>query len=151
MGQTAERLENLIEPGVTALGYELLGVEYLPQGRHSLLRIYIDRETGITVEDCERVSRQVSALFEVEDPIQGQYTLEVSSPGVDRPLFKPAHYQRYVGSMVQVRLKVPFEGRRKYKGRLVEFSDNRTLVEVEGRQYEFSLEDIEKAHIVPEW
>ena len=85
-----ERLRRLLEPAVEGFGYELLGVQLLAQGHHSKLRVYIDSEEGITVDDCARVSHQVSGVLEVEDPIPGQYTLEVSSPGMDRPLFRAA-------------------------------------------------------------
>lgn len=147
----AEKLEQLIEPAIVALGYELVGVEYKPQGRHSLLRVYIDKPEGITVEDCERVSHQVSGILDVEDPIQGQYTLEVSSPGLERPLFRPAHYERFAGSQVQLRLKVPVEGRRKFKGRLVALRGDAAALEVDGIERVFPLADIEHAHVVPDW
>ncbi|MGE0081262.1 MAG: ribosome maturation factor RimP [Thiohalomonadaceae bacterium] len=147
----AERLEQLIEPAIVALGYELVGVEYKPQGRHSLLRVYIDRPEGITVDDCERVSHQVSGVLDVEDPIQGQYTLEVSSPGLERPLFRPAHYERFAGSEVQLRLKVPVEGRRKFKGRLLGLRDDAVVLEADGVERVFPLADVEYAHLVPDW
>lgn len=147
----AEQLEQLIEPAVVALGYELVGVEYKPQGRHSLLRVYIDAPDGITVDDCERVSHQVSGVLDVEDPIQGQYTLEVSSPGLERPLFRPAHYEHFAGSEVQLRLKVPVAGRRKFKGRLQGLRDETVVLEVDDGEQVFPLADIEYAHLVPDW
>lgn len=141
----------VIEPAVSALGYELVGIEYLPQGRHSLLRIYIDHEDGITVDDCERVSRQVSAALDVEDPIHGQYTLEVSSPGLDRPLFTAEHFRRFAGNEVQLRLHTPVEGRRKFKGLLRGVRDEKVVLEIDGVELLFPLEDIEKAQLVPQW
>lgn len=147
----AERLEQLIEPAVVALGYELVGVEYLSQGRHSVLRVFIDRTEGITLEDCERVSHQVSGILEVEDPIQGQYTLEVSSPGLERPLFKPAHFERFTGSDVQLRLRVPVEGRRKFKGRIVGLRDDSVVLDVDGTERVFPLADVDRAQVVPDW
>ncbi len=147
----SQRLDELFEPSVSALGYELVGVEYLAQGRHSLLRIYIDSDDGITVDDCERVSRQISAVLDVEDPIRGQYTLEVSSPGADRPLFKAEHFERFAGSLVKLKLKVPLEGRRKFKGRLNGIKDGEITVESEDGELVFALQDIEKAQLVPEW
>lgn len=149
--QAAKQLQELIEPGVTALGYELLGIEHLAQGRHSVLRLYIDSPDGITVDDCERVSHQVSGVLEVEDPIKGQYTLEVSSPGLDRPLFKPAHYERFVGEVITVRLARPLGERRKFKGRLLGLRDGAVVIEQDGAEVALPLEDIDKAHLVPQW
>lgn len=152
MAAGVERLQQLLQPTISGLGYELLGVEYLPQGRHSLLRIYIDHPDGITVDDCSRVSHQVSALFDVEDPISGQYTLEVSSPGLDRPLFNPDHYRRFTGSVVTLRLLLPYEGRRRFTGRLHGIGDDDEVVlEVDGELFGFALTAIEKANLVPQW
>ncbi len=151
MGQAGNQLEAIIEPAVKALGFELVGVEYISQGRHSMLRIYIDSDAGITVDDCADVSNQVSAVLDVEDPIRGEYTLEISSPGVDRPLFKMEHYERFAGHQVELRLRLPIEGRRKYKGTIKRVEENQVVVEVEGGEHRFSLADIEKARLVPEW
>lgn len=152
MGQASQQLHDIIAPAVEALGYELVGVEHLAQGRHSLLRIYIDSPNGINVDDCATVSHQVSAVLDVEDPIQGHYTLEVSSPGLDRPLFSADHYRRFIGNEIQVRLRVPLEGRRKFKGKLVDISDDDVVVlEVEGSEYRLPLDEIEKAQLVPQW
>lgn len=114
MAAVAENLTNLIEPVVAGLGYELLGIEYISQGRHSVLRLYIDSEQGIGLGDCEQVSRQVSGVMDVEDPLKGQYVLEVSSPGLDRPLFKAEHYVRYIGETVRIRLRRPVDNQRKF-------------------------------------
>lgn len=151
MAQAPERLQTVIEPAVAALGYELVGIEFLSQGRHSLLRIYIDNATGITLEDCETVSRQVSAVLDVEDPIQGHYTLEVSSPGLERPLFRPEHYERFAGNEIQLRLKVPVEGRRKFKGRLLGLREGNVALETEAGELSFAFADIERAQLVPDW
>jgi len=152
MGKASQQLHDIIEPAVTALGYELVGVEHLAQGRHSLLRVYIDSAAGINVDDCAKVSHQVSAVLDVEDPIHGHYTLEVSSPGLDRPLFTAEHYRRFVGNEIQVRLHAPLQGRRKFKGILREISDDDVVVlEVEGSEYRLPLGDIEKAQLVPQW
>ena len=151
MGQAGERLRGIIEPAVEALGYELVGVEYLPQGRHSLLRVYIDSADGITVDDCERASHQVSGALDVEDPIRGQYTLEVSSPGIERPLFTAAHFERFAGELAQVRLVAPLDGRRRFKGRLRGIEGDDVVIEVDGEAYRLPLEQIEKAHLVAEW
>lgn len=144
-------LNELLEPVVSGLGYELVGIEYLPQGRRSLLRIYIDQEKGIAVEDCEAVSRQVSAVMDVEDPIKGEYTLEVSSPGLDRPLFIEAHYKRFIGEKAKIRLHSPINGQRKFMGVLVDAVDGKILLSVEGNTIELPLDEIEKANLVPDF
>lgn len=151
MAQASAQLQAIIEPAVTALGFELIGIEHLSQGRHSLLRIYIDHEDGIDVEDCAEVSRQVSGVLDVEDPIKGEYTLEVSSPGVDRPLFSEAHFQQYSGSLAEIRLRAPLEGRRKFKGRMHGVEDGKVLIEVDGVEYAVPLDGIEKANLIHEW
>ena len=148
-----ERLTELVASAVEPLGYELLGVEYVAQGRHSLLRIYIDSPLGITLDDCERASRQVSAVLDVEDPIRGQYTLEMSSPGLDRPLFTAAHFAQFVGHQVKLRLHRPIEGRRKFKAVINKVEgDVIYLTEPETDEaWQISLDNIEKANLVPEF
>lgn len=138
----------LIDTTIQALGLELWGVELLQQGKYSLLRIYIEREEGVTIEDCEKVSRQVSALMDVEDPIAGEYTLEVSSPGMDRPLFTVEQYSQYVGSEVDLKLRRPLDGRRKFKGQILKVSGDVVGLSVEGSEYDLEFSDIEKASIV---
>ena len=145
-------LKAILEPAVTALGFELWGVEYLVRGRHRLLRVYIDGPNGITVDDCAAVSHQVSGVLDVEDPIPGEYTLEVSSPGLDRVLFEQAHYARYVGSLLVVRTQAPVSGRRRFRGRLQSVSDDGVvLVLDEGGEKAFAFADIDKAQIEPEF
>ena len=151
MVQANKQLQAVIEPAVTALGYELVGIEYLSQGKHSVLRVYIDHESGISVDDCADVSHQISAVLDVEDPITGFYTLEVSSPGLDRPLFTEAHYQRYVGQLAEIRLRSPLEGRRKFKGRLKAVQDGQVVIEVDGVDHSIELDNVEKANLVHEW
>jgi ribosome maturation factor RimP len=151
MVQASKQLQAIIEPAVTALGYELVGIEHLQQGKHSVLRVYIDHENGISVDDCADVSYQVSAVLDVEEPITGLYTLEVSSPGLDRPLFSEAHYQRYVGNLAEIRLRSPLEGRRRFKGRLKTVQDGLVVIEVDGVEYSITLDNIEKANLVHEW
>ncbi|NOZ54235.1 MAG: ribosome maturation factor RimP [Gammaproteobacteria bacterium] len=119
MRKVPANIHGLIQPVANALGYELLGVEYHAQGRHSLLRLYIDSENGITADDCARVSHQVSGLLEVEDVIRGDYNLEVSSPGLDRPLFTLEHFERFVGRNAKVHLTVAIKGGRKFSGIIV--------------------------------
>lgn len=132
------------------MGYELLGVEILGGRQHSILRIYIDAPKGVDVSDCSIVSRQVSSMLDVEDPIHGKYNLEVSSPGIDRPLFEMAHFKKYVGSNVHIRLQKAIENRRQYKGILKQVDDEVIHVWVESMSREviipFAL--IEKANII---
>lgn len=138
----------LVDATIQALGLELWGVELLQQGRYSLLRIYIEREEGVTIDDCEKVSRQVSAILDVEDPIAGEYTLEVSSPGVDRPLFSIEQYEQYVGSEVNLKMRRPLNGRRKFKGQIIKVSEEIVCLSVDGTEYELQYPEIESASIV---
>jgi ribosome maturation factor RimP len=142
-----ERIKRVVAPAVAAADCELLGVEVLPRGGALLLRVYIDTPDGVTVDDCERASRQVSAALDVEDPIPGAYTLEVSSPGIERPLFEPEHFARFAGEPVHVRLEAPLEGRRNLKGLLRGFSDGAVLVEEDGRQWRVPYESVARAHL----
>lgn len=148
MNSSVALVTELIDTTIQALGLDLWGVELLQQGKYSLLRIYIEREEGVTIEDCEKVSRQVSALLDVEDPIAGEYTLEVSSPGMDRPLFSIEHYSQYVGSEVDLKLRRPLDGRRKFKGQIIKVSGDIVGLVVEGSEYDLEFSDIEKASIV---
>lgn len=150
MRQAPANVQALIEPAVETLGYELVGLEFLSQGKHSLLRIYIDSEDGITLDDCERVSHQVSGLLDVEDVMHGHYNLEVSSPGLDRPLFTIDHFQRFKGQQVKVKLSVPIEGQKKFKGTICSISDNNVVLEVDAQEIELPFSAIEKANLVPE-
>ena len=148
MKSSAEKVTQLIEPTVQALDLELWGVEHASQGKYSVLRIFIEREAGVTIDDCERVSRQASAIFDVEEPIAGEYTLEVSSPGIDRLLFTPQQFQRYRGEEVSVRMRTPVNGRRKFKGTLTDVVDDIIHIQVDGSDFELPHGDIEKANIV---
>ncbi len=142
-------LEQLLAPTVQGLGCELWGVEYFPAGRPPMLRVYIDAPEGVTVDDCERVSHQLSGVLDVEAPIRGDYTLEVSSPGLDRVLFKPEQYAAYVGEDVDVRLRFPFEGMRKVVGRLTEASAGEVVVEADGAAVAVPVEQIRRTRLVP--
>ncbi|MEZ5490375.1 MAG: ribosome maturation factor RimP [Gammaproteobacteria bacterium] len=148
MKRSERQIADLLEPTITALGLELWGVEHISQGRHSVLRIYIDNPDGISIEDCERVSRQVSAVLDVEDPIAGEYNLEVSSPGADRRLFSLEQFNLYVGNEVSVRLRTPIEGRRKLQGRISEVTENTVCLEVDSVIYQCPFEAVEKANLV---
>ncbi len=145
----ADDLETLLAPVIAAQGCELWSLEFSMQGRRSLLRIFIDSAAGITLEDCERVSRQVSAVLDVEDPITSAYTLEVSSPGLDRQLHKPEHFERYIGALVAVKLRMPYQGRRRFQGRLNGFEDGDLVLQVEDTEYLLPLDTIDKAQVVP--
>ncbi|MDN3640893.1 ribosome maturation factor RimP [Simiduia curdlanivorans] len=151
MATKQETIQALIAPVVEALDCELWGIEYLSQGRHTTLRIFIEREDGVQLEDCEKVSRQVSAVMDVEDPITGEYTLEVSSPGVDRPLYTLDHYQRFTGEKVELRLRVPFQGRRRFTGVIAGVEADEVIVRVDNEEYLFTIDSIDKANIVAQF
>ncbi len=151
MSREPAELRSLIEPAVTALGYELVGVEYIGGGRRGLLRVYIDRPDGITLDDCQSVSYQVSGVLDVEDPIQGQYSLEVSSPGLDRPLFQAADFERFAGHQVRVRTAAPVGGRRKFKGTLLGLDAGQVVLRVDDDEVRLPLEQIDQARLVPEY
>jgi len=144
----SDQIELLVEAPIESLGYELVGVEYIKNGVNTVLRIYIDAEQGIGIEDCERVSHQVSGILEVEDPISSAYSLEVSSPGFDRPLFKERDFVRFSGSEAKIAMKLPIQGRRNFRGILQGFSDGDILIEVDGEVYELPLTKLSKAKIV---
>lgn len=132
------------------MGYELADLELKTGGKDQVVRIFIDRDPeGIQLEDCEAVSRQVSAILDVEDPISGHYTLEVSSPGLDRKLTKPAHFRRFAGEQVKVRLRFPMAGRRNFKGQLKAVGDEKIEVEVDGELHSLPMKTIESARLVP--
>jgi len=141
-------LHTLLAPTVEALGYELWGCAMAASGRRSTLRIYIDNAQGITVDDCERVSRQISALLDVEDPIAGAYILEVSSPGLDRPLFTVDQFGRFIGQVVNIRLHVPMENRRNLKGVIQQVKDNTVVVVVEDKEFAVIASNIARANLV---
>ena len=151
MATIREKLYEIITPVVEGLEYELVGIEYLPQGKHSLLRIYIDQEGGISLDDCEKVSRQVSAVMDVEDPLTNNYNLEISSPGLERPLFVEEHYTRFAGNPVFVRTSFPIDGRRKFEGLLLGIEEGDVLVEIDEEQFRLPLTQVEKAHLVPQF
>lgn len=142
-----DELEQLLAPTVNDMGYEFWGCEYLAQGKHSLLRIYIDKAEGIGIEDCQDVSHQVSALLDVEDPIPGNYSLEVSSPGIPRPLFKGWQYLRYLGQPVQVKTFKPVNKKRKILGTIVSVSDNSVVLNIDGEEHELLFSNIVKAYL----
>jgi ribosome maturation factor RimP len=150
MAVASSELKQLLGPVVEALGCELWGLELQTGGKTKLLRIYIDRaEDGIGVDDCERVSRQASAVLDVEEAINGEYILEVSSPGMDRPLYELSQYEQYIGEDVSLRLRFPYEGRRNFKGRLTGIDDDEIVLVVTDHEFLFPVEGIEKANVIP--
>lgn len=144
-------LNELLQPVVESMGFDFWGLEYLSQGHRSILRIYIDHADGIGVDHCAQVSRQVGSVLDVEDPISHDYVLEVSSPGMDRPLFRLEHYQQSVGEVVELKLRMPFDGRRKFKGTLNGVEGEDIVLHVEDHEYLLPVELIDKAHIVPKF
>ncbi len=151
MASKSTQLDQLIRPVVEGLGYQLWGVDYLSQGKHTVLRIYIDHENGIDVDDCAKVSRQVSGVLDVEDPINVEYTLEVSSPGMDRPLYELSQFAQFSGHKVQVKLRAPFEGRRNFSGLLKGIEGDDVVVVVDNHEYLLPIDSIDKANIVPQF
>jgi ribosome maturation factor RimP len=143
-----EHLLELLEPAVGAMGFELADLD-AHFGRRGLLRLYIDREGGVTLDDCQRVSEQIGAFLDVEDPLPGRYVLEVSSPGFDRRLRTLAHFGRFVGEQVKVELKDARDGRRRYSGRLVSVEGSDVLLEVDGELTRLPFGDIAVARLAP--
>lgn len=146
---TREELARLLEPTIERMGYELTDLEMKIGGRDGMVRVFIDRPEGIGLDDCEAVSRQVSALLDVEDPVPGHYVLEVSSPGLDRKLTKPAHFRRFIGDDVRVRMRFPVAGRRKFRGKLLAANDETIEVEVDGEPHRLPMATIDVARLVP--
>ncbi len=146
---TGEELTRLLEPAIESLGYELCDLEVKLGGRDGFLRVFIDKPEGIALEDCEVVSRQVSAMLDVEDPLPGNYSLEVSSPGLDRRLSKAAHFQQFLGKEVKVKLRFPQDGRRNFRGPITAADEENVEVEVDGETYKLPIKTIELARLVP--
>ncbi len=144
-----KQLYAMLTAAVEALDYELVGLEFVRAGQHSTLRIFIDHENGITVDDCAEVSRQVSAVLDVEDPITVVYNLEVSSPGLDRPLFTADHYRRFLGHDVNIVLKMAMQNRRKWKGEILSVDGETVTIKVDGNEEAFALSNIAKANLIP--
>ena len=147
-------MQNLVvmfEPVVEAMGYELVGVEFDAGGGHGRLRVYIDHDDGVSVEDCAAISHQISGILDVEEPIRQAYDLEISSPGLDRPLFKLADFDRFSGRQAKIKLVAGLNGRRNFKGELQGVADpDRIRIEVDGEVYELSHADIARANLVGE-
>ncbi|MCB1864669.1 MAG: ribosome maturation factor RimP [Chromatiales bacterium] len=145
--RASERLAGLLEPVVTGLGYEWVGAEQAAHGGGGLLRVYIDSPNGVTVDDCARVSEQVSAVLDVEDPIVGAYTLEVSSPGLERPLFALSDFHRFAGRPARVVLNEKLDGRKRFSGDLVGVDGEHVVIDSEQGQIALPYALIESAHL----
>lgn len=142
-------LLTLLEPTIEGMGYELADLEVKVGARDGVLRVFIDKADGIDLEDCEAVSRQVSAVLDVSDPMPGQYTLEVSSPGLDRRLSKADHFERFMGAEVRAKMRLPLDGRRNFRGAIVGVGGDTVDLEVDGQTYTLPIADIASARLVP--
>ena len=149
-GASRQELIDLLEPAVEAMGYELVDLECSVGRGKGVIRLFIDREDGIGLGDCELVSRQVSSVLDVEDPVPGDYNLEVSSPGLDRKLVKPEHFDQFAGSLVKVKLKKLVQGRRRLQGQLVGREGDRIVVNSGSDTYSLPMVDIDTARLIPE-
>ena len=149
---TNEELSELLAPAIADLGLELIGIEFSPNRSGSLLRVYIDEpERGVTIDDCERASREISALLDVNDPVAGRYTLEVSSPGLERPLFTLAHFTRYLGHAVKIGVNLPIDGRRRFQGEIRTVEDDTVTIDQDGKPVAIAHANIAKARLVPDY
>jgi ribosome maturation factor RimP len=157
--RTVDRLTELVDPVCADCGYELVDVQFTQSPQGPVVRVFIDypegSDKGISFEECESISRELSALFDVEDPIESAYRLEVSSPGLDRPLRKPEHFRRFVGEEAKISLRHGVDGRRNFRGRVLgvesEGNDSIVTVEVDGTEYRLPLADLATANLVPNW
>ncbi len=146
---TGEELTKLLEPAIEQLGYELSDLEVKLGGRDGVIRLYIDKADGVGLEDCETVSRQISALLDVEDPVPGHYVLEVSSPGLDRRLTKLEHFERFMGEDIRVTLRFPISGRKNFRGALRAVDEDNIEVEVDGESHRLPIATIQSARLIP--
>lgn len=163
MRRDQTHLWELFEPVVNGMGFDLVEIEHFPNPKHGVLRLYIDtpysdkpegseaEAKGVVIEDCSAVSRQISALIDVEDPISGKFNLEVSSPGLDRPLRRLQDFQRFTGSLVKLKTVMPMDGQRNFKGRLLQASEESVVIETDDEEISLPMSAIEKARIVPEY
>ena len=151
MKRDHSHLWDLFEPVISGMGYELIEIEHFPNPKHGVLRLYIDKEGGVDVEDCSNVSRQISALIDVEDPVSGQFNLEISSPGLDRPLRRVKDFHRFTGSLVKIKTVVPMDGQRNFKGRLLKADDDVLVIETDTEEISMPMSAVDKARIVPEF
>ncbi|MBT4839076.1 MAG: ribosome maturation factor RimP [Methylococcales bacterium] len=142
-----DKITEILQPVVCSLGYELVGIEFI-SAKSSILRIFIDSEKGINVDDCQKVSNQVSATLDVEDPIPYEYILEVSSPGINRPIFSLNDYSKFIDQQVRIKLYDKKNGKKNFKGIIKEVLEDNVLVDCEGITETFNLQDIKKANLI---
>lgn len=145
-----DQLRELLAPVVAGVGYQLWELEYTPRAGGGLLRLYIDSPNGISVDDCERVSRLVSETLDAEDPVPGHYTLEVSSPGLDRVLRTREHFERFAGERVRLEMMQPIEGRKRFAGRLLGVGERDITLELESGRISLPIDDIHRARLAPD-
>lgn len=146
--QPQQKWRALLEPLLQGTVYELVGVECIRRGKHSVLRMYLDKPGGITIGEIATLTRKISVLLDVARPVAGPYLLEISSPGVERPLFDPLHFQRQIGENVSLRLKRLIDNRRYYRGLLLAADAEKIQIEMEGQAYVFNYADIDKAKLL---
>lgn len=151
MRHVPEKLRVIVEKVVETMGYELVGIEYLQRDKTGLLRVYIDQQKGINLDDCQAVSHQLSGVLDVEDPIAGNYNLEISSPGLDRPLFKAEDFQRFTGSQVKIKMSRAEGGRKNYKGTIQGLEDDKVILDMQGNEIRLALADIDQSRLIPEY
>lgn len=148
MATLEQKLQGLLQDSIEDLGFELWGIECQRTGRYLTVRLYIDKQGGVSIDDCADVSRQVSAVLDVEDPIADKYNLEVSSPGLDRGLFTLAQYERYIGQDIMVHLRIPVQDRRKWQGQLAKIENDMLTLVVDGQEHIFIFGNIQKANVI---
>ncbi len=158
MRRDQTHLWELFEPVVNGMGFDLIEIEHFPNPKHGVLRLFIDKPVGaegetvgVVIEDCSAVSRQISALIDVEDPINGKFNLEVSSPGLDRPLRRLQDFQRFTGAIVKLKTVMPMDGQRNFKGRLLTATEDSVIIETDEEEISLPMSAIDKARIVPEY
>lgn len=153
LGKLEQVIFELLAPSIASLGYELLGIEYLPQGKHSVLRLFVDSDDGIQLGDCEKVSRQVSGILDVEDPLKGQYSLEVSSPGMERPLFTSEQFAKFIDARVRIKLQIKHEGRKRITGLVKAVEEDVIVIHDSDDDIELriNITDMDRAQLIPDW
>ena len=148
---SVRKLNEMLQPLVESLGYVFVGLEYNPNPKHAVLRVYIDHESGVAIEDCENVSRETAALLDVKDPIKCHYNLEIASPGLDRPLFTPKHFESFIGRQVKISLFAPRDGRRNFQGRILNTDEDDVGIAQDGVEVTLAFNNIARARLVPDY
>ncbi len=151
MAQDLSKLWALLEPVINGMGFELIDIEHVANPKHGVLRLYIDNDAGVNIDDCSVVSHQISALLDVEEPIRGHFNLEISSPGLDRPLNRLKDYQRFEGEIVKIKTSMPMDGQRNFKGRLLTADAQTVVIETETEEISLPMAAIDKTRLVPQF